>query len=112
MSMGARHHAQRASSRAALIEMYPNRYERLEDRERRLHEKHALFFGPAGAIGMRDALADGNAQVLVQGHQPVPGRGLVEQRALYRDGSGRKMLSNRGAALEALRKLCAAGVME
>src|SRR5437773_5491331 len=110
MPMRARHHTQRAGSRAAFVEMYPNRYERLEDRERWLHEKHALLFGPAGAIGMRDALADRDTQVLVQGHEPVPGRGLVKQRALYCDGGGRKMLSDLGEALEAQRELSAAGV--
>jgi hypothetical protein len=110
--MRARHDTQWAGSRAALVEMYPNCYERLEDRERWLHEKDALLFGPASAIGMCDAIAYRDTQVLVQRHEPVPARGLVKQRALYGDGGGRKMLSDRGEALEAQRELSAAGVMK
>jgi len=69
-------------------------------------------FGPAYAIGMRDALAYRDTQVLVQGHEPVPGRRLVKQRALYCDGGGRKMFSDRAEALEAQRELSTAGVMK
>jgi hypothetical protein len=92
--------------------MYSNRYERLEDGERWLHEKHALLFGPAGAIGMREALAYRDTQVLMQSHEPVPGQRLVKQRALYCDGGGRKMLGDCGEALEAQRELSAAGVVK
>jgi hypothetical protein len=65
VAMRARHQTQWADFPAALVEMYPNRYERLKDRERWLYEKHTLLFGPSSAIGMRDALAYRDTQVLV-----------------------------------------------
>src|SRR5262249_21612487 len=63
-----------------------------------LHEKRALLFGPAGALRMRNALADGDAQILMPSHEPVPLRGLVKQRARPASGPPGNSFRDRGAA--------------
>ena len=100
----AGHELERAIALIAAVEVEAHRHQLGEDVGRRLHEGAALLVRPAAQRGMLDAGGDRNAQVLVDGHQPVALGRLLEIGALH----GCVMLGNElrdgGMGAQALRK--------
>ena len=107
-----RHDAQWTAFGAAVVEMDAHGDEGLQQVDGRLGIQNALLLGPPGAIGMRDLVLDGDAEILMEPDEPVGFRRFVEQRALHRHGSWRKQRRDRRVGPERRRKLLAARQIE
>ena len=85
-------HADRAVVLTAVVKMNANSQHAFQNRDGRLHMNHTFFNRPRPETGDIESGFDGNRQVLMPGHLPICGRGLIEE-----DGAGGERIAAKHA---------------
>lgn len=88
--MGARHDTKRTVLGSTGVHMDSHGEHLPENLVRCVDENRTFLLAPSREGGVSDAAQDRNAQVLVDRHEPVLGRGLLEQCALDSPGTRRQ----------------------